>query len=63
MEATFGITFLASEVYFISDLPAELRAIDVITICSIALVLAIVSTVYPAWRGAKTIPAEALRYD
>ena len=63
MEATFGITFLASDVYFISDLPAELRVIDVITICSIALVLAIVSTVYPAWRGAKTIPAEALRYD
>ena len=63
MEATFGITFLASDVYFISDLPAELRVIDVITICSIAFVLAIVSTVYPAWRGAKTIPAEALRYD
>ena len=63
MEATFGITFLASDVYFISDLPAELRVIDLITICSIAFVLAIVSTVYPAWRGAKTIPAEALRYD
>ena len=63
LEATFGITFLASDVYFISDLPSDLRIIDVISICSIALVLAIISTVYPAWRGARTLPAEALRYD
>lgn len=63
MEATFGIKFLAADVYFISDLPADLRTADVMRICSIALVLALLSTVYPAWRGARTSPAEALRYD
>jgi len=63
MESTFGIKFLASDVYFISDLPAEVRAADVITICSIALPLALLATLYPAWRGARTLPAEALRYD
>ena len=63
MEATFGVKFLASDVYFISDLPADLRVADVVRISSIALVLALLSTLYPAWRGARTLPAEALRYD
>jgi len=63
MEAVFGIKFLAADVYFISDLPAELRLKDVLQISSIALVLALLSTLYPAWRGARTLPAEALRYD
>ncbi len=63
MEAVFGIKFLAADVYFISDLPAELRTADVVTICSIALLLALLATLYPAWRGARTMPAEALRYE
>ncbi len=63
MEATFGIKFLAADVYFISDLPADLRAADVVKISGIALVLALLSTLYPAWRGARTSPAEALRYE
>ena len=63
MEATFGIKFLAADVYFISDLPADLRTADVVQIASIALVLALLSTLYPAWRGARTSPAEALRYE
>ncbi len=63
MESTFGIKFLAADVYFISDLPADLRLLDVARIAGIALVLALASTVYPAWRGARTMPAEALRYE
>ena len=63
MEATFGIKFLAADVYFISDLPADLRLSDVLKICAIALILALTSTIYPAWRGARTMPAEALRYE
>ena len=63
MEGFFGIKILAADVYFISDLPSDLRVSDVIRITSIALVLALLSTLYPAWRGAKTMPAETLRYD
>ena len=63
MEAVFGIKFLAADVYFISDLPADLRAGDVARIAGIALLLALLSTLYPAWRGARTLPAEALRYE
>lgn len=62
-EAAFGIKFLAADVYFISDLPSELRYDDVARIALIALALALMSTLYPAWVAAKTAPAEALRYD
>jgi lipoprotein-releasing system permease protein len=63
MESTFGIKFLAADVYFISDLPADLQLADVVRIGAIALLLALASTIYPAWRGARTMPAEALRYE
>ncbi|MEM9333439.1 MAG: lipoprotein-releasing ABC transporter permease subunit [Pseudomonadota bacterium] len=63
VEATFGIKFLAADVYFISDLPSELQWPDVFRIAGIALGLALVSTLYPAWMAARTAPAEALRYD
>lgn len=62
-ESSFGMKFLAADVYFISDLPADLQVADVVKIAAIALILALVSTVYPAWIAARTAPAEALRYD
>jgi lipoprotein-releasing system permease protein len=62
-ESVFGIKFLAADVYFISDLPSELQSGDVVRIAAIALALALVSTLYPAWVASRTAPAEALRYD
>ena len=63
LESVFGIKFLAADVYFISDLPSELQAGDVVRIAAIAFGLALVSTLYPAWMAARTAPAEALRYE
>jgi lipoprotein-releasing system permease protein len=63
LESVFGIKLLAADVYFISDLPSELRAGDVILISAIALALSLASTVYPSWIASRTAPAEALRYD
>ncbi|MEJ2516015.1 MAG: lipoprotein-releasing ABC transporter permease subunit [Gammaproteobacteria bacterium] len=63
LEAAAGTRFLAADVYFITDLPAELRASDVVKVCGTAFLLSVVSTVYPAWRAARTQPAEALRHD
>jgi len=62
-ESVFGIKFLAADVYFISDLPSDLQYADVVLVAVIALALALISTLYPAWVAAKTAPAEALRYD
>ena len=63
IERALSIQFLDKSVYYISELPSDLQRGDVITIAAIALVLALLATLYPAWRGARVNPAEALRYE
>lgn len=63
LEGIVGFKFLDARVYFMSDLPAHVRASDVGEICAIAFMLACVSTLYPAWRAARLLPAESLRND
>lgn len=63
LEAALDIQFIAPSVYFISDLPARVLPGDVATIAGTAFVLSALSTLYPAWRAARTKPAEALRYE
>jgi len=63
IERLFNIQFLDKSVYYISDLPSDLQRADVITIASIALVLALIATLYPAWKAARVNPAAALRYE
>ena len=63
IESLLGIKFLAPDVYLISDLPSQVLASDVIMIASIAFALAVLATLYPAWRAGRTQPADALRYE
>lgn len=63
LESIFGIKVLSSEVYFISDVPADLRFFDVILVSFIAFNMAVLSTIYPAWKASKIIPSEILRYE
>jgi lipoprotein-releasing system permease protein len=63
IESLFGVQFLPPDVYYISKLPSKLELDDVVVICVVSFLLSIVATLYPAWRGAATEPAEALRYE
>ncbi len=63
LERLLNIQFLDKSIYYISDLPSDLQRADVITIAAIALFLALIATLYPAWRAARVNPAEALRYE
>lgn len=63
IERVFGVQFLPKEIYFISSLPSDPRASDIVPITVISLVLSLLATLYPSWRASRTRPAEALRYD
>ena len=63
IESILGIKVLSSEVYFISDVPADLRFFDVILVSFIAFNMAVLSTIYPAWKASKIIPSEILRNE
>jgi lipoprotein-releasing system permease protein len=63
LERLVGFKFLDARVYFMSDLPAHVHLTDVLQICAIAFVLACLSTLYPAWRAARLLPAESLRTE
>ncbi len=63
IESLFQIRFLAADVYYISDLPSRLLWSDVLAVASVSLIMCFVATLYPAWRAARTQPAESLRYE
>ncbi|MEE4462794.1 lipoprotein-releasing ABC transporter permease subunit, partial [Azotobacter chroococcum] len=63
LEKLLGHKFLSADVYFIDYLPSQLMGEDVVLVCGAALLLSFLATLYPAWRAARTQPAEALRYE
>ncbi|WP_374356145.1 lipoprotein-releasing ABC transporter permease subunit [Thermomonas sp.] len=63
IEKVFGVQLLPEDVYYITGLPTDLQSSDVIAIACVALAMAFLATLYPAWRAARTAPAEALRYE
>jgi len=63
IESLFNVEFLAADVYYISDVPSEMHWNDVWIMALVALGLSLLATLYPAWRAAHTLPAEALRYE
>lgn len=63
IERIFGVQLLPEDVYYITGLPTDLQASDVAIISAVALAMAFLATLYPAWRAARTAPAEALRYE
>jgi lipoprotein-releasing system permease protein len=63
LEAATGHQFLDPSIYYISDLPSDLQPMDVLKISALSLTLGLLSTLYPAWRASRVLPAEALRYE
>lgn len=63
IEKFFNVQFLAADVYYISDLPSKLIWSDVYSIASVAFLLSLLATLYPAWQASKVKPAEVLRYE
>lgn len=58
-----GADLFPAQIYFLEELPAEIRMSDVVRVTGLALFLSFTSTLYPAWRAARLEPLEALRYE
>jgi lipoprotein-releasing system permease protein len=63
LEATFHFKIMPGDVYYVTEIPSEVHAFDVVAIPLAALVVAVAATIYPARRAAGVAPASALRYD
>jgi lipoprotein-releasing system permease protein len=63
IESLLNVHFLKSDIYPISYLPSQLLWSDVLLVVLVSLLMSFLATLYPAWRAAKVMPAEALRYD
>jgi lipoprotein-releasing system permease protein len=63
LERLLNTQFLDARVYYMSDLPAYVELGDVLRVCAVALALCVFATIYPAWRAARTAPAQALRHE
>ncbi len=58
-----GRDLFPAELYYLSELPSKLVPSTVIGIAFIAIVLAFLATLYPAWKAASTDPVEVLRNE
>lgn len=63
IESLFNVKLLPEDVYYITGLPTDMQTPDIVIITVVALVMSFLATLYPAWRAARTQPAEALRYE
>jgi lipoprotein-releasing system permease protein len=63
LEALFGVKLIPADVYYVTQVPSNVRWVEVAAIAGTAFVLTALATIYPARHAATVQPAEALRYD
>ena len=61
VERWFGFSII--EGTYFDTIPTDVRALDILVICSITICISLLATIYPAWRAARLNPAAILRYE
>src|SRR5271165_2169261 len=59
----YHIISLSPEVYSIDYVPFAPRTTDGVLVAIVAIGVSFIATLYPSWSAARTLPAEALRYE
>jgi len=60
LEQLLSLQMLNDDVYFVSQIPSELRWQDLALVAGVAIVMSLLATIYPAWRATQVAPAKAL---
>ena len=62
LERLINTVFTDGNIYLISHLQTQIDFLEVLIVCTVALVISFLATLYPAYRASKIEPAEVLRY-
>ena len=60
IEKLSGQNLFSAEVYYLTQLPYRIDAMDVISVVSLSLILSFLATLYPAWKAARLNPVDAV---
>jgi lipoprotein-releasing system permease protein len=63
LENFTGVALFDPVIYYLTKLPSELDYYNVALVLSMSMTLSFLATIYPAWRAANLMPAQALRYE
>ncbi|PZU83200.1 MAG: lipoprotein-releasing ABC transporter permease subunit [Shinella sp.] len=58
-----GTVLFDPQLYFLSQLPADMNFGETVSVVVMALSLSFLATIFPAWRASRLDPVQALRYE
>ncbi len=61
--ARYPLVTLPQDVFYQLTLPVRMNPVDILSVAVAALLLSLLATLYPAWKAARVLPAETLRYE
>ena len=63
LESYTQTDLFSAQVYFLSQLPADVKSQDVLNVVILSIIISLIATIYPAWKAAKVSPIEGLRNE